>query len=71
MTCCVEDIQYGGVVCKLDNATDYKTHDWAIIKGKINVEKNKLYRSAGPVITIEEIKRCDPLPDNESIATFY
>lgn len=71
MTCCVEDIQYGGVVCKLDNATDYKTHDWAIIKGKINVEKNKLYRSAGPVITIEEIERCEPLPNNESIATFY
>ena len=69
MTCCVEDIQYGGVVCKLKNATDYKTHDWAIIKGKINLEKNKLYRSVGPVITIEEIERCEPLED--SVATFY
>lgn len=69
MTCCVEDIQYGGVVCKLKNATDYKTHDWAIIKGKINLEKNKLYRSVGPVITIEEIERCEPLQD--SVATFY
>lgn len=69
MTCCVEDIQYGGVVCKLKNATDYKTHDWAIIKGKINLEKNKLYRSIGPVITIEEIERCEPLED--SVATFY
>ena len=69
MTCCVEDIQYGGVVCKLKNATDYKSHDWAIIKGKINLEKNKLYRSVGPVITIEEIERCEPLED--SVATFY
>ena len=69
MTCCVEDIQYGGVVCKLKNAPDYKTHDWAIIKGKINLEKNKLYRSIGPVITIEEIERCEPLED--SVATFY
>lgn len=68
MTCCVEDIQYGGVVCKLKNATDYKTHDWAIIKGKINLEKNKLYRSVGPVITIEEIERCKPLED--PVATF-
>lgn len=68
MTCCVEDIQYGGVVCKLKNATDYKTHDWAIIKGKINLEKNKLYRSIGPVITIEEIERCEPLED--PVATF-
>lgn len=69
MTCCIDDIQYGGVVCKLKNATDYKTHDWAIIKGKINLEKNKLYRSVGPVITIEEIQRCEPLED--SVATFY
>ncbi len=69
MTCCIDDIQYGGVVCKLKNATDYKTHDWAVIKGKINLEKNKLYRSLGPVITIEEIQRCEPLED--SVATFY
>lgn len=69
MTCCIDDIQYGGVVCKLKNATDYKTHDWAVIKGKINLEKNKLYRSVGPVITIEEIQRCEPLED--SVATFY
>ena len=68
MTCCVEDIQYGGVVCKLKNATDYKTHDWAIIKGKISLEKNKLYRSICPVITIEEIERCEPLED--PVATF-
>lgn len=69
MTCCVEDIQYGGVVCRLNGATDYKTHDWAIITGKINLEKNKLYRSVGPVIAIEEITRCEPLED--SVATFY
>lgn len=69
MTCCVEDIQYGGVVCKYDKATDYKTHDWAIITGKINLEKNKLYRSIGPVVTIEKIERCQPLED--PVATFY
>ncbi len=69
MTCCVDDIQYGGVVCRLATATEYKTHDWAVIKGKINLEKNKLYRSVGPVIAIEEITRCEPLQD--SVATFY
>ena len=69
MTCCIDDIQYGGVVCRLKNATDYKTHDWAIIMGKINLEKNKLYRSVGPVITIEKIERCEPLED--SVATFF
>ena len=69
MTCCVDDIQYGGVVCRLKGATEYKTHDWAVIKGKINLEKNKLYRSVGPVIAIEEITRCEPLQD--SVATFY
>ena len=69
MTCCIDDIQYGGVVCRLKNATDYKTHDWAIITGKINLEKNKLYRSVGPVVTIETIERCAALED--SVATFY
>ncbi len=69
MTCCVEDIQYGGVVCKYKDASDYKTHDWAIISGKINLEKNKLYRSVGPVIYIEKIRRCLPLEN--PVATFY
>ncbi|MBQ5590605.1 MAG: GTPase [Clostridia bacterium] len=69
MTCCVDDIQYGGVVCKYKGATEYKTHDWAVITGKINIEKNKLYRSLGPVITILSIERCEPLED--SVATFY
>lgn len=69
MTCCVDDIQYGGVVCRLKNATDYKTHDWAVIKGKISLEKNKLYRGVGPVINIEKITRCEPLED--AVATFY
>ena len=69
MTCCVDDIQYGGVVCRMDGANNYKTHDWAIIKGKINLEKNKLYRSVGPVIAIESLERCEPLED--SVATFY
>ncbi len=69
MTCCVDDIQYGGVVCRMAGANNYKTHDWAIIKGKINLEKNKLYRSVGPVIAIEKLERCEPLED--SVATFY
>jgi len=69
MTCCVDDIQYGGVVCRMNGANNYKTHDWAIITGKINLEKNKLYRSVGPVIAIESLERCEPLAD--SVATFY
>lgn len=69
MTCCVDDIQYGGVVCRMIGANEYKTHDWAIITGKINLEKNKLYRSIGPVIAIEKLEKCEPLKD--SVATFY
>ena len=53
MTCCADDIQYCGLACVFKNAPALDTGDWAIIEGRIKIETNKLYRTAGPVIYVE------------------
>ncbi len=69
MTCCVEDIQYNGLVCKFKSNVAYKTRDWINVTGKIKLEKTKLYHSIGPVIYVEDSSYTDK-PEKE-VATFY
>lgn len=71
MTCCVDDIQYGGLVAIYEKASFYKTHDWACVKGTIRLGKNPLYRGTGPILGIESITRCSPLDEADAVATFY
>ncbi len=52
MTCCVDDIQFCGLACVFNKAPALDTGDWAILEGKIKVEKSKLYRTEGPVIYV-------------------
>jgi hypothetical protein len=69
MTCCVDDIEYRGVVCVGDQAVDLKLKDWIIVTAKIKVEKNKIYRGKGPVLYIKELEKAER-PEQE-VATFY
>jgi len=69
MTCCVEDIQYNGVVCEWKNSEVLKSYDWVTVTGKISIEKNKLYAAPGPVIKIKSVVTAEP-PENK-VATFY
>lgn len=69
MTCCAEDIKMAALVCKWDGEPITKG-DWAVITGKITIQKQKSYgNKKGPVIIVEKIERCAP-PD-EPVATFY
>ena len=69
MTCCVEDIAYQGLVCKFKSNVPYKTRDWIIVQGRIQIEKNKLYGKPGPVIYAEASVNTGK-PEKE-VATFY
>ena len=71
MTCCVDDIQYGGLVAVYDNASFYKTHDWAKVRGTIKLGKNSLYRGTGPILHIESLERTSPMDEQDAVATFY
>lgn len=69
MTCCADDIQYGGLVCVFNSSSPLKTGDWVTIRGKIKLEMAKVYRAKGPVVYVEATEfAVAPSPD---VVTFY
>ena len=69
MTCCVDDIQFGGMVCKFKGNTNLKNKDWVTVKGTIRIEKHKLYKNKGPVLYVEGTEFA--VKPNQEVATFY
>ena len=69
MTCCADDIQYGGLVCVFSSPSPLKTGDWITIKGKIKLETAKVYKAKGPVVYVEATEFA--VPPKQEIATFY
>ena len=69
MTCCVDDIQYGGLISVFGGKTTLKNEDWVTVKGTIKSEKHKLYRTQGPVLYVESTEFA--VPPQQVVATFY
>ena len=69
MTCCVDDIQYSGLIAKFSNDIKLKTRDWITVKGTIKIEKSMLYRSEGPVIYVESTEFA--VVPKQEVATFF
>ena len=69
MTCCVDDIQYGGMICVFNKNVALKTRDWITVKGTIKIEENKLYQGKGPVLYVEQTEFA--IPPKQEVATFY
>lgn len=69
MTCCQDDIQFGGLACIFKNPPALDTGDWAVITGKVKIEKNKLYRTDGPVVYVEDYSLTSA--PKQEVATFY
>lgn len=68
MTCCVDDIQFAGLMCIYANSDDFKTGDWVEIKAKVRNVYEEAYGEKGPVLYAKTIKRCDPVVPE--VATF-
>ena len=51
MTCCVEDIQFAGLVCQWDGADTVKDDSWMILTAKINFRFHRAYGKKGPVLS--------------------
>ena len=57
MTCCVEDIQFAGLVCRWENAANLLEHGgWVTITAKVKVEDDETYGEVGPVLYCTEVK---------------
>jgi uncharacterized repeat protein (TIGR03943 family) len=69
MTCCEDDIAFSGVACVLPVKMDVKTRDWLEITAKIELKKHYVYKGKGPVLSVTEVKRCEPL--EQALAVFY
>ena len=69
MTCCIEDIQFGGLVAKYEKAQELEHGGWVQITADIIKEFNHMYQSEGPVLYVKKIKIIEP--PEEDVATFY
>ena len=69
MTCCVEDIQFGGLVAKYKDAQSLEHGGWVDMTAKIEREYNDMYQSEGPVFHVISVTKVPPIADE--VATFY
>lgn len=70
MTCCVEDIQFAGLVAVWDPAEVAKVvhGDWAVVQFTVKHEMHEAYGEDGPVLHVETFEPCEGLEDD--VATF-
>lgn len=69
MTCCEDDIAYGGMLCVLPKSAMVQNRDWLMVTAKIKHEYHKLYEGYGPVLYADQLVH-SPAP-KQPLATFY
>ena len=69
MTCCVEDIQFAGLVVNWDDAQTVENDSWAVITAKLDLKYHRAYGSKGPVLTLVSLEPAEK--PEEPVATFY
>ncbi len=69
MTCCVQDIQFAGLLCKWTKEASKLTNgEWVKIRATVKVEYTPIYQEVGPVLYCETVA---PVPPAEpEVATF-
>lgn len=64
MTCCVEDIQFGGLVCRWKDAESKLEHGgWVMITAVVRNEYHEMYGEEGPVLcctSVEPAQEANP-----------
>lgn len=69
MTCCVDDIEFGGLVAKYSASQTLDHGGWVHMVAKIHNEYNDMYGSEGPVFHVISVEKVEPLEDE--VATFF
>ena len=69
MTCCVEDIQFAGLVCLKDDVSDIVDDSWMTLTAEIHFKFSRAYGKKGPVLTYLSHEPCEA--PEQAVATFY
>ena len=69
MTCCVEDIQFAGLVVQWDKADTIRDDTWMMLTAKMTFKFHRAYGKKGPVLSYLESESCNP--PAQDVATFY
>ena len=69
MTCCVEDIQFAGLVCQKDDVSDIVDDSWMTLTAEIHFKFSRAYGKKGPVLTYLSHEPCEE--PEQAVATFY
>ena len=69
MTCCVQDIQFAGLVCQWKNANTIQDESWIILSARINFKFNRAYGKRGPVLTFLSMEPSEE--PEQPVASFY
>ena len=69
MTCCQDDISYGGVICDWKGAKTLHQRDWITLTARVAFEYHKAYRGKGPVLKTQKVEAAE-VPAQQ-IVTFY
>ena len=69
MTCCVEDIQFAGIICNWDKADTVRDDDWVILTATLENKFHRAYGRKGPVLTVLSMEETEK--PEEAVATFY
>lgn len=59
MTCCADDIQYMGFLCKADDWSEYKNKDYVQITARFEYKHMPEYGEEGPVFYAEEVNKAE------------
>ncbi len=69
MTCCVNDIQFTGLICRWPDAARLNKGQWLTITATVEVKWHKGYGKKGPVLTVIDLETATP--PAQPVATFY
>lgn len=71
MTCCIEDIQFLGIIAKYDDASSIAHKSWVDITAEIRHEFRKEYKGKGPVLYPIEVKEATPPATKEDELVYF
>ena len=63
MTCCADDMQMIGYICKSPIAPQLKHGQWVMVTARVAFEYDKFYRGKGPVLYASKVEPCEPPAD--------
>lgn len=63
MTCCADDVQYMGFLCKADDWSGYKTRDYVTVTARLEYKYMKEYGEEGPVFYAEAVESAEKPKD--------